>query len=59
MSNPSTLANEIESIIRRELDDCERLIKREEYRRALMELDYAMRKLRNVAHQVRQLNPRS
>jgi hypothetical protein len=51
----SKIANEIESVVSGELDDCERAIKRNDERRALSELDDAMTKLRDLARKVRRL----
>jgi hypothetical protein len=46
------LAAEIRRVIRNELDDCERAIKNEDEKRALDELDDAIRKLKRIANQL-------
>ena len=49
-------ADEIDRIIRGELDDCERAIKRDDKRVALREIDDAMTKLKRLAETVRRLD---
>jgi hypothetical protein len=56
MYHPSSLANEIEDVIRRELDDAERAIKADRKNVALSEIDDAVRKLKQIARKVRHLN---
>lgn len=58
MPSPSALSRAIADVIRGELDDVDRYIKREEYARARRELDDAVTKLRKIADQVRRLQPR-
>ena len=48
----SLISAEIRRIIRNELDDCERAIKNEDEKRALDELDDAIRKLKRIANQL-------
>ncbi len=49
----ATAANEIRSVIRRELDDVETAIRGGRRERALDELDDAVRKLKKIADQLR------
>jgi hypothetical protein len=53
--DPQAIANDIERIIRNELDDCERALKREDPHRALRELDDAVTKLRRLIPHIRHL----
>jgi|HubBroStandDraft_6_1064221.scaffolds.fasta_scaffold7487860_1 hypothetical protein len=46
------VAAEIGRVIRNELDDCERAIKNNDEKRALDELDDAIRKLKRIASQL-------
>ncbi|ESW95642.1 hypothetical protein X769_28230 [Mesorhizobium sp. LSJC268A00] len=55
MSSASSVASEIERVVRNELDDCERAIKSDNKTRALSEVDDAMRKLKRLADEVRRL----
>jgi hypothetical protein len=48
----ASLAAEIRRVIRNELDDCERAIKSDDDKRALNELDDAIRKLKRIANQL-------
>jgi hypothetical protein len=48
----SLIAAEIRRVIRNELDDCERAIKNNDEKRALDELDDAVRKLKRIAGQL-------
>lgn len=48
--SPTETAEEIRRIIRRELDDVERAIKANDDRKALSELDDAVRKLKRIAN---------
>ena len=51
----SNIVSVIEGVIRNELDDCERAIKRNDSRRALSELDDAIRKLKRISYDLRNL----
>jgi hypothetical protein len=51
----SSLATEIEDVIRRELDDVERAIRADRKSTALSELDDAVSKLKRIAARVRHL----
>ena len=55
MASASSVAAEIERVVRNELDDCERAIKNGDSHRALSELDDAVRKLKRLATEVRRL----
>jgi hypothetical protein len=48
--DPAWIAHEIRQVIRRELDDVERAIKAGDDKKALDELDDAVRKLKNIAN---------
>ncbi len=47
--------DDLERIIRNELDDCERALKNGDVDRGLRELDDAVRKLKDIERRVRQL----
>ncbi len=49
------IAYEIKRIIHNQLEDCERAIKNEDSRRALSEIDDAMRKLKRLANSIQSL----
>lgn len=50
-----TVRGDIEDVIRRELDDCERALRRGDTKAALSELDDAVRKLKDIASKVGRL----
>jgi len=50
-----TIRGDIENVIRGELDDVERAIKRDDKAKALRELDDAVRKLQDIANKVNHL----
>lgn len=53
-----SIHSDLEKVIRNELDDCERALKQGDITKALRELDYAVRKLKEIESKVRGLERR-